>query len=55
MSTPSTTLDGLAVRQLFPVLGREIGGKRIVYLDSANSSQKPHCVIDAMTEFLQEH
>ncbi len=55
MSTPSTTLDGLAVRQLFPVLGREIGGKRVVYLDSANSSQKPHCVIDAMTEFLQEH
>src|SRR4051795_8087436 len=44
----STTLD---VRADFPILGREIAGKRIVYLDSAASAQKPEAVLDAMDRF----
>ncbi len=41
------------VRKEFPILAREIDGKPLIYLDSGNTSQKPHQVIDAMTEFLE--
>ena len=41
------------VRKEFPILTREIDGKPIVYLDSGNTSQKPHRVIDTMTDFLE--
>jgi cysteine desulfurase/selenocysteine lyase len=47
------TLDAATVRKQFPVLTRTIDGAPIHYLDSANSSQKPHVVIDAMTEFTE--
>lgn len=45
--------DFANLRQDFPVLSRVINGKPLVYLDSANTSQKPHVVIDAMTDFLE--
>ena len=41
----------LDVRADFPILSREIDGKRIVYLDSAASAQKPEAVLDAMDRF----
>jgi cysteine desulfurase / selenocysteine lyase len=42
------------VRKEFPLLtDRTIDDARIVYLDSGNTSQKPHRVIDAMTEFME--
>jgi len=47
------TLDVASIRQAFPILSRQINGKPIVYLDSANTSQKPHCVIDAMSRFME--
>jgi cysteine desulfurase/selenocysteine lyase len=47
------TLDVAAVRARFPIFGREIDGQPIVYLDSANTSQKPAEVIDAMAEFMR--
>ena len=47
-------LDVSRVRKDFPILDRVINGKRLVYLDSAATSQKPRAVIDAMTQF-QEH
>ena len=56
MTTPvetPTALDTATVRKQFPVLARLIDGAPIHYLDSANSSQKPHSVIDAMTEFTE--
>ena len=43
--------DTTAVKAQFPLLQREIDGAPIHYLDSANSSQKPQAVIDAMTAF----
>jgi cysteine desulfurase/selenocysteine lyase len=46
-----TSLDALAIRTQFPIFEREIDGARIVYLDSANTSQKPRVVIDAMSHF----
>ena len=53
MSAPSS-LDVTAIRQQFPVLQREINGQPLVYLDSANTSQKPQVVIDAMTTFMEQ-
>ena len=52
MSADAHTLDVAAIRAQFPILGREIDGKPLVYLDSANTSQKPRAVIDAMSEFM---
>jgi cysteine desulfurase / selenocysteine lyase len=42
------------VRADFPVLGREFGGRRVAYLDSAATSQRPQPVIDAMDRFQRE-
>lgn len=45
-------LDQLSVIKDFPVLEREIKpGKRLVYLDSAATAQKPTKVINAMNEY----
>ncbi len=46
------TLDVAAIRGDFPVLSRTINDLPLVYLDSANTSQKPQCVIDALTDFM---
>ena len=35
----------------FPILAKPVNGKRLAYLDSAASAQKPKVVLDAMTEF----
>ena len=40
-----------AVKKDFPILERVTHGHRLVYLDSANSSQKPRAVLDAMEHF----
>src|SRR3954447_3834784 len=47
------SLDPATIRKQFPIFEREIDGAPIIYLDSANSSQKPQSVIDAMTEFTE--
>ncbi|MEO9629983.1 MAG: cysteine desulfurase [Sulfitobacter sp.] len=39
-----------AVRAQFPILGREVNGKPLVYLDNGASAQKPQVVIDAITQ-----
>lgn len=49
------TIDVDRVRADFPILGRTPHGKRIVYLDSANTSQKPRRVIDTVSEYYREH
>ena len=40
--------DAATIRNDFPILKEEIRGKRLVYLDSAGSAQKPKQVIDAV-------
>ena len=39
------------IKDQFPIFKNKIKGKRLVYLDSANSSQKPQSVIDAVNNF----
>ncbi len=50
------TLDVARIRKDFPILDRQVrDGRPLAYLDSANTSQKPRQVIDAMTEFYERH
>jgi cysteine desulfurase / selenocysteine lyase len=42
------------VRADFPVLSREFAGKRVAYLDSAATSQRPQQVIEAMDRYQRE-
>ena len=41
------------VKQDFPILNQMIHGKPLIYLDSAASSQKPQCVMDALMHYYQ--
>jgi cysteine desulfurase / selenocysteine lyase len=50
---PITALDVEALKQEFPILARDAYGKRLVYLDSAASAQKPRAVIDALTHSME--
>lgn len=42
------SLDINHVRSQFPILGREVNGKPLIYFDNAASAQKPNAVLDAM-------
>ncbi len=47
------TLDTATVKADFPLLGRQVKGRPVVYLDSASSSQRPQVVIDAMSTYYE--
>ena len=50
------TFDAHAIAKDFPILNRTIrDGKRLVYLDSGATSQKPNVVIDAESNFYRLH
>jgi cysteine desulfurase/selenocysteine lyase len=49
MTVTATPLTDL--RADFPVLDREVNGRRLVYVDSAATSQKPHQVIEAIDSY----
>ncbi len=58
MTGPATTgspcgagVDFSALKADFPILERAVHGRRVVYLDSASSSQRPQCVLDAMDDY----
>ena len=56
-ATPITAppLDAERIAAEFPILSRRIGGKRLTYLDSAATAQKPRAVLDALYSALAEH
>jgi len=43
-------LDVIRIREDFPVLGREVNGHPLVYLDSAATSQKPRQMIERLSD-----
>jgi len=53
VSAATTPLDVARVKKDFPVLERLVHGKRLVYLDSASSAQKPTTVIDGMSRYYE--
>jgi len=51
-----TALDVERLRADFPILDRRVrGGKPLVYLDNAASSQKPNAVIDALADYYRRY
>jgi cysteine desulfurase/selenocysteine lyase len=53
---PPDVFSGAALRAEFPVFDRPTGsGRRLAYLDSASSSQKPQAVIDAVADAYAHH
>ena len=54
MALDGSALDIVAIKKDFPILEIEVhDGKRLVYLDSASSSQKPRIVLDAMEHYYE--
>jgi cysteine desulfurase/selenocysteine lyase len=53
VSNPS--LDVERIRKDFPILQTSMQGKPLVYLDTANTSQKPRQVIEAVSDFYANH
>jgi cysteine desulfurase/selenocysteine lyase len=53
-SVAASTDTATATRAEFPILTQEIGGKPLVYLDSAATGQKPASVIEAIDRFYRE-
>jgi cysteine desulfurase/selenocysteine lyase len=49
-----TVLDVQAIRRDFPILGRRVRGRPLVYLDNAATTQKPRAVIEALVRFYEE-
>ncbi len=49
MAIPAT------IRDDFPILKQRVHGRPLVYLDSANTSQKPRVVIDALVRYYEEY
>ncbi len=45
------SFDAAAAAKDFPILARQVHGKKLVYLDSGASAQKPSVVLDAMRDF----
>jgi len=43
--------DVAKIREDFPILHRQVNGKPLVYLDNANTTQKPQVVIDALVDY----
>ncbi len=50
-----SALDVATIKRDFPIFEREVNGKRLVYLDSAASAQKPLAVLDAMDDSYRRH
>jgi cysteine desulfurase/selenocysteine lyase len=47
--------DAKMARGDFPILSKPVYGKRLVFLDSGASAQKPRAVLDAMTHLYEDH
>jgi cysteine desulfurase / selenocysteine lyase len=55
MRGEATEVDAATIRKDFPILDGEMSGKPLTYLDSANTSQKPRQVIEAVADFYERH
>jgi cysteine desulfurase/selenocysteine lyase len=51
---PAAAFDVELVRQDFPILGRQVHGRPLVYLDNAATAHKPQVVLDALRRYYTE-
>jgi cysteine desulfurase / selenocysteine lyase len=49
----ASLLDIAKIREDFPILHQQVHGKPLVYLDNANTSQKPRRVLDALKKYYE--
>ena len=47
----AATFDAARVRRDFPILAQQVNGHPLVYLDNAATTQKPECVIEAISNY----
>ena len=52
-TSPAMRFDVHRVREDFPLLRQTMHGRPLVYLDNANTTQKPRAVLDAMQAFYE--
>ncbi len=52
---PKNTLNIKKIRTDFPILKRDIRGKKLIYFDNAATSQKPRQMIEAISNYYQQH
>lgn len=50
-----TQFDVEAIIKDFPILNEKVNGKRLAYLDSTATSQKPQQVIDALEDYYKRY
>ncbi len=55
MSHTATWVEPETLRQQFPVLGRTVNGKPLIYFDNAATTQKPLAVIEALTDYYRNY
>jgi len=55
LPTPPLPFDPLQYRADFPLLARRVHDKPLIYLDNANTAQKPRAVIEAVDDFYRRH
>ena len=48
-------MDTQAIRQDFPILKRQVNNYPLIYFDNAATTQKPRQVIDAISDFYENH
>ena len=48
---PRAAIDPARIREDFPILERQVHGRRLVYLDNAATTQKPIEVIEALSRY----
>lgn len=51
MASGTMQLNASSIREDFPILGRKVNGKPLIYLDNAATSQKPRQVIDSIRDY----
>lgn len=51
---PRSDYDVQRIRRDFPILSRDVRGKKLVYLDNAATTQKPQVVIDRLVRYYTE-
>jgi cysteine desulfurase/selenocysteine lyase len=54
LRTAKSGYDVQKIRRDFPILARDVRGKKLVYLDNAATSQKPQVVIDRIVRYYEQ-
>lgn len=53
--SPGSPLDLRSIRKNFPILGQQVNGNPLIWLDNAATTQKPECVIDSIRRYYREY